>query len=61
MEESVEVVIAGYHKKNQILSDKEKLIVAYHETGHALVAALQSDEVREFIESNYNGSVLPMF
>ena len=42
MEESVEVVIAGYQKKNQILSDKEKLIVAYHETGHALVAALQS-------------------
>ena len=42
MEESVEVVIAGYQKKNKILSDKEKLIVAYHETGHALVAALQS-------------------
>ena len=42
MEESVEVVIAGYQKKNKILSDKEKLIVSYHETGHALVAALQS-------------------
>ena len=42
LEESIEVVIAGYQKKNQILSDKEKLIVAYHETGHALVAALQS-------------------
>lgn len=42
LEESVEVVIAGYQKKNKILTDKEKLIVAYHETGHALVAALQS-------------------
>ena len=42
LEESVEVVIAGYQKKNKILSDKEKLIVAYHEVGHALVAALQS-------------------
>ena len=42
LEESVEVVIAGYQKKNDILSDKEKLIVAYHETGHALVAALQT-------------------
>ena len=42
LEESIEVVIAGYHKKNAVLSDKEKLIVAYHETGHALVAALQS-------------------
>ena len=40
--ESVEVVIAGYQKKNRILSSKEKLIVAYHEVGHALVAALQS-------------------
>ncbi len=40
--ESVEVVIAGYQKKNAILSDKEKMIVAYHEIGHALVAALQS-------------------
>ena len=39
--ESVEVVIAGYQKKNKILSDKEKLIVSYHEVGHALVAALQ--------------------
>jgi len=43
LEESVEVVIAGYQKKNAILSDKEKQIVAYHETGHALVAALQTN------------------
>ena len=42
LEESIEIVIAGYQKKNAVLSDKEKLIVAYHETGHALVAALQS-------------------
>ena len=42
LEESVEVVIAGYQKKNAILSPKEKKIVAYHETGHALVAALQT-------------------
>lgn len=42
LEESIEVVIAGYQKKNAILTDKEKLVVAYHETGHALVAALQS-------------------
>lgn len=42
LEESVEVVIAGYQKKNKILTDKEKLIVSYHETGHALVAALQT-------------------
>ena len=42
LEESVEVVIAGYQKKNAILSDKEKRTVAYHEIGHALVAALQS-------------------
>ena len=42
LEESIEVVIAGYQKKNAVLSDREKLIVAYHETGHALVAALQS-------------------
>ena len=42
LEESVEVVIAGYQKKNKILSNKEKLIVSYHEIGHALVAALQS-------------------
>ena len=41
LEESIEVVIAGYQKKNAILSDKEKHIVAYHEVGHALVAALQ--------------------
>ena len=40
--ESVEVVIAGYQKKNKVLSNKEKLIVAYHETGHALVAAMQT-------------------
>ncbi|MCD2491508.1 ATP-dependent zinc metalloprotease FtsH [Lacrimispora sp. NSJ-141] len=43
LEESVEVVIAGYQKKNKILSDKEKLTVAYHEIGHALVAALQTN------------------
>ncbi|MEE0955626.1 MAG: ATP-dependent zinc metalloprotease FtsH [Eubacterium sp.] len=42
LEEAVEVVIAGYQKKNKILSDKEKLIVSYHETGHALVAAMQT-------------------
>ena len=42
LEESIEVVIAGYQKKNAVLSDKEKLVVAYHEIGHALVAALQS-------------------
>ncbi|MBE6872038.1 MAG: ATP-dependent zinc metalloprotease FtsH [Ruminococcaceae bacterium] len=43
LEESIEVVIAGYQKKNAILTDKEKLIVAYHEIGHALVAAKQSN------------------
>ena len=43
LEESIEVVIAGYQKKNAILTDKEKLIVSYHETGHALVAALQTN------------------
>lgn len=42
LEESVEVVIAGYQKKNKVLSDKEKLIVSYHEIGHALVAAKQN-------------------
>ncbi len=42
LEESVETVIAGYQKKNKIMTDKEKLIVSYHEVGHALVAALQS-------------------
>lgn len=42
LEESVEVVLAGYQKKNKIMTDKEKLIVSYHEVGHALVAALQS-------------------
>ena len=42
LEESIEVVIAGYQKKNAVLSDQEKKIVAYHEIGHALVAALQS-------------------
>ena len=41
LQESVEVVIAGYQKKSRVLSDQEKKIVAYHETGHALVAALQ--------------------
>ncbi len=43
LEESIEVVIAGYQKKNAILTDKEKMIVSYHEIGHALVAALQTD------------------
>jgi len=43
MEESIEVVIAGYQKKNAILTDKEKQIVAYHEIGHALVAAKQTN------------------
>ena len=43
LEESVEVVIAGYQKKNKIMTDKEKLIVSYHEVGHALVTALQKD------------------
>ena len=42
MEESIEVVIAGYQKKHAILTDKEKCIVSYHEIGHALVAAMQS-------------------
>ena len=42
-EESIEVVIAGYKKKNRVLSNKEKLIVSYHEVGHALVAAKQTD------------------
>ena len=43
MEESIEVVIAGYQKKNAILTDREKLVVAYHEIGHALVAAKQTN------------------
>ena len=42
LEESIEVVIAGYQKKNAILTDKEKLVVSYHEIGHALVAAKQT-------------------
>ena len=42
LEESIEVVVAGYQKKNAILTDKEKMIVSYHEIGHALVAALQN-------------------
>lgn len=42
LEESIEVVIAGYQKKNAVLSDGEKLVVAYHEIGHALVAAMQT-------------------
>ena len=42
LEESIEVVIAGYQKKNAILTDHEKLVVSYHEIGHALVAALQT-------------------
>ena len=43
LEESIEVVIAGYQKKNAIMTDGEKKVVAYHEIGHALVAALQTD------------------
>ena len=43
MEESIEVVIAGYQKKNRVLSNKEKLIVSYHEIGHALVATKQTE------------------
>lgn len=43
LEESIEVVIAGYQKKNAVLSDAEKKVVAYHEIGHALVAALQTN------------------
>ncbi len=43
LEESIEVVIAGYQKKNKVMTDKEKLIVSYHEVGHALVAALQKN------------------
>ena len=43
LEESIEVVIAGYQKKNAILTEKEKMIVAYHEIGHALVAAKQTN------------------
>ena len=43
LEESIEVVIAGYQKKNAILTDKEKLVVSYHEIGHALVAAKQNN------------------
>ena len=43
LEESIEVVIAGYQKKNSILTDKEKMVVSYHEIGHALVAAKQSN------------------
>lgn len=41
LEESIEIVIAGYQKKNAVLSDEEKKVVAYHEIGHALVAAMQ--------------------
>lgn len=43
LEESIEVVIAGYQKKNAIMTDHEKRIVAYHEIGHALVAAKQTN------------------
>ena len=43
LEESIEVVIAGYQKKSRVLSEKEKLIVSYHEVGHALVSALQTN------------------
>ena len=43
LEESIEIVFAGYQKKNAILTDREKLVVSYHEVGHALVAALQTN------------------
>ncbi|HCX77796.1 MAG TPA: cell division protein FtsH, partial [Firmicutes bacterium] len=43
LEESVEVVIAGYQRKNAVLSDKDKLTISYHEIGHALVAAKQEN------------------
>lgn len=43
LEESIDVVVAGYQKKDRVMSDKEKKIVAYHETGHAMVAALQTN------------------
>ena len=43
LEESIETVIAGYQKKNAVLSDHEKKVVAYHEIGHALVAAMQTN------------------
>ena len=46
LEESIEVVIAGYQKKNAIMTDAEKKVVAYHEIGHALVAALQTESAR---------------
>ena len=49
LEESVEVVIAGYQKKNKIMSDHEKMVVSYHETGHALVAALQSHSAQDTV------------
>lgn len=42
LEESIETVIAGYQKKNAVLSDQERKVVSYHEIGHALVAALQT-------------------
>jgi cell division protease FtsH len=42
LEESIEIVIAGYQKKNKVMSEKERMIVSYHEIGHAMVAALQS-------------------
>lgn len=54
LEESIEVVIAGYQKKNAILTDQEKKIVAYHEVGHALVAAKQSNSAP--VQKNYHCS-----
>lgn len=54
LEESIEVVIAGYQKKNAVLSTKEKLVVAYHEIGHALVAAKQTNSAP--VQKNYNYS-----
>ncbi len=52
LEESIETVIAGYQKKNAVLSDREKLIVSYHEIGHALVAAKQSHSAP--VQRNYH-------
>ncbi|MFR2428366.1 MAG: ATP-dependent metallopeptidase FtsH/Yme1/Tma family protein [Oscillibacter sp.] len=51
LEESIEVVIAGYQKKNAIMTDEEKKIVSYHEIGHALVAAMQIEEGNHYLMS----------
>ena len=57
MEESIEVVIAGYQKKSRVLSEKEKLIVSYHEVGHALVAALQTNSAPVTQDYHYSQNV----